>query len=160
MAHERHIQARLSMFLPFYDHRSATISFVTQETHMSKLTIRSGLATAALASAFAAIAFMAPEASASTTSKLLKCKGATASKVIACCEQQIKKAGERPWWFVSQGNSCSKMKIACSYTSSTLPAITYVAAPKKKKICYLVLPDGAGGSDKKKETQDDDNRKQ
>ncbi len=101
---------------------------------------------AALASGFAALAFLPATAEASTTSKLLACHGPNKVKVTNCCEEIIRNHDD-PLWFQQSGGTCSAV-IKCT-TTVTPVGITY-GGGKKVTICRVVTTNENGGGDYKK----------
>ncbi len=97
---------------------------------------------AAALGAAAMLSMLSFGGSAEAAQSLSSCKGATASKVISCCEKMVKENG-RPTWMIETKTSCHQAAV-CKGGSGPSPLALVVVA----KRCYLrtvVLMDESHG---------------
>ena len=126
-----------------------------KEKTMTKINHRSMLTGAAVfgAAAILSISFFGGSAEASVSSRLMKCNGQNAERVVNCCEQVIAK--KRPLWMINTSTSCHAAVVCRMVKVSSGLTLTHVAAPRIKKICAIVqqakVNDGGGNKEPKRD---------
>jgi hypothetical protein len=103
---------------------------------MNKVLTQKSLFAAAL---FAAIGFatLASGGAQAANNSFDRCKATTKKQVVDCCEKHVLQLGRRPLWMVESGKSCASAAKCVWVTVYGDGPLTYVAAPKRVKKCYI-----------------------
>ena len=111
---------------------------------MTNSTFSRSLIAAAFVSTMMGLSFASGEANASITSQLQHCASNSKSKTIDCCQAIV--GGSAPLWMKQAGRNCASA-VSCATKSSSPNNAVFAAAPRKVRVCYVVMHfDNGGGS--------------
>jgi hypothetical protein len=99
---------------------------------MSKINSTHAFGAAVAVGAVALFSMLSFGGKAEAASGIFSCQGATAGKVVSCCEAYVKQNG-RPFWMIQSGTNCHEA-VACHGGNNGIPGIAAMVA----KRCYIL----------------------
>ncbi|MGB8315311.1 MAG: hypothetical protein WCE69_12590 [Aestuariivirga sp.] len=103
---------------------------------MSKINSTHTFGAAVAVGAVALFSMLSFGGKAEAASGIFSCQGATAGKVVSCCEAYVKQNG-RPFWMIQSGTNCHAAAV-CRGGKNGIPGIAAVAV----KRCYILTDSG------------------